>query len=138
MKKVWAVEDGCYSDYRVVGVFSTKKNALVIAHALELDNDSVHEWSIDPALKELNKGYWQYQVLMLSNGKTEMVDRRHGKLYDVMLPKPFVWERSKAPLYKDTGVPDVLDATVWARNNKHAVKIANEIRTRMIARGEWK
>jgi hypothetical protein len=42
-----------------------------------------------------------------------------------------------APAYRGKGFPDVLNATVWAKDAKHAAKIVNEYRTQMIANGEW-
>jgi hypothetical protein len=35
------------------------------------------------------------------------------------------------------GIPDALQADVWAKNEQHAVKIVNEKRAQMIANGEW-
>ena len=45
--------------------------------------------------------------------------------------------RTKAPAYQGKGVPDCLNATVLARNEKHAIKIVNEKRAQIIAAGEW-
>lgn len=117
---VWVVEQGTYSDYRVVGVFTSRAAAQLVADEINRgDNGSFNEasvdkWALDPAVAELRKGYRQFIVQML------VVDGINGDVH--------VWERTKAPAYKGTNTPDVLRAEVWAKDEKHAVKIANEHR----------
>lgn len=57
MKTVWVIEQGSYSDYRVVGVFSSEANAKFIADAINVaesyDKATIAEWSLDPAVDEL-------------------------------------------------------------------------------------
>ena len=48
-----------------------------------------------------------------------------------------IWRRTQAPAYKGKGIPDALNGSVLAKDEKHAVKIANEQRTQMIALGRW-
>lgn len=140
-KSIWVIEQGCYSDYHVVGVFSSKENAETIVAALNKDREwgdpaTVEEWPLDPAVKDLNKGHFRYRVLMRRDGTVESVDQQEISAYH-LAGQVTVWERSTAPAYAGKNIPDVLDATVWASSPKHAVKIANEKRTQMIATGEW-
>lgn len=139
-KTVFVIEQGEYSDYRVVGVFSTKKKAQTVYDALKAAgnsdlHDKISEWTLDPFVLELQKGYSPFVVIMLKDGTVERCDRREFSSY---CSNSFLWKRTEAPAYKGKGIPDALNATVFARNEKHAIKIANEHRTKMIANGEWK
>ena len=79
---VWAVEQGVYSDYRVVGVFSSRPNAKKVAdvvnHGLTngYNKATVVRWLLDPAVDELNKGYTPWFVLMHKDGTTERIEPR--------------------------------------------------------------
>ena len=139
--KVWAVEQGSYSDYHVVGVFSSEENAQKIVDFLHNDYDqpSIVEWTLDPCIYALSKGYTPYVVLMLRNGDVESCKSAGLYSYAVNdIPNLYVWRRTEASAFAGKGISDCLHATVWARHAKHAIKIVNEHRTRMIANGEWK
>jgi len=139
-KKIWVIEQGEYSDYRVRGVFSTKANAERIRDALgekeSYDAPTVAEWTLDPIVAELDKGYTPWAVLMLRDGTVESCKQEEITSYR-MEGGGWLWKRSTAPAYIGKGVPDALNWTVWAKDGKHAVKILNERRTQMIATGEW-
>lgn len=137
-KSVWIIEDGEYSDYRVVGIYSTRENAERVAAKMNegrsRDLATVAERRLDPGIEALNEGLMSFRVLMLRDGTVESVEPRGeawswGDLED----EAYVWSRSKTP----SGRPDVLYATVWAKGEKHAVKIVNEKRAQVIASGEW-
>jgi hypothetical protein len=72
MDKIWVVEEGEYSDYRVVGVFSTKENAELVADKFGGD---VAEWPIDPWVDHINHGREPYIVWMERDGTTTRVER---------------------------------------------------------------
>ena len=143
MVSVWAIEDGQYSDYHVIGVYSSKANALVVAKAIGLNEDNVNEWPVNLLLKEINRGLNVFQVVMLKDGTTESI-RPMERANGFNCPHHFFWDRPKADYYKQLkeqkgiDTPAAVQANVWARNEKHAIKIVNEIRTQMIANGEWK
>lgn len=143
MKNVWVVEKGQYSDYRVVGVYSTQENAQKVCELLNAEHGpdaydaaSIAEWTLDPAIDQLNQGMSMWHVHMLRDGTTEKVKQRDLDSYD-MQGSCSIWRRSTTPLYAGRGIPDVMSATVWATDEKHAVKIVNEKRAQMIATGEW-
>ena len=74
---------------------------------------------------------------MLRDGTVEKVGESEAS--DAKYPGQVgIWKRSTAPAYRGKGVPDVMTATVWARDEKHAVKIVNEYRTEWIASNKWK
>lgn len=140
-KTVWVVEHGRYSDYRVVGVFSSKRNATLVADAINAGDNwsagaTVDEWPIDPAVDALNAGHSQFIVTMRRDGTTERCEKWETSSYYIA-GHVEIWRRSTAPAYAGTGVEDCLSATVWAKDEAHAVKIVNEKRVQMIASGEW-
>src|SRR6185369_4878292 len=126
-RSVWVVEQGSYSDYRVVGVFTSRKNAKLIADKLNVseysgyDKATISKWTMNPAVDELRAGMDQWHVLMTANGDVEKMSRRSFSSYEIS-GKVFLWERTKAEAYKGKGVPDALDCTVWARDEQHAIK----------------
>lgn len=136
MRTIWVLHGGDYSDYRVSGVFSSRKNANLAKTALKDRDSHVDEWTLDPCVADLNMGYQRFRIVMLRDGTTEEV--RSDTYLSQLEPSIWLWKRTEAVAYKGKGIPDALVAEVWAKDAKHAVKIANEHRTRMIAFGEWK
>ncbi len=139
MKSVWTVERGEYSDYSVLGVFSTKAKAEQICSVLESrDGGRVVERPLDLGVKDLAAGRSVYLVTMLHDGTTEEVRLLDMSGYALeQVGTAYIWQRTKASAYKGTGTPDALQVYCFANSPKHAVKIANERRARMIAEGEW-
>lgn len=140
-KTIFAVSSGSYSDYRINALFSTKELAQQFKDAVkEYDYNEIEEYELDPPTADLlARGYSVWRVLMLKDGTVERVDRSDNDLYAVQdAPAHAIWRRSEAPAYKGKGVPDGLQSSVWAKNEKAAVKSANEKRLQMIANGEWK
>lgn len=139
---IWVVEQGSYSDYRVVGVFTSKENADHIAKVINGDEEdryddaTVAEWPLDPAVAELRQGLSLYFVQMQADGTVDRCDRKEISGYELD-GKVAMWRRSQAPAYRGQGLADVLWVTAFAKNDKHAIKITNEHRARMIADGSW-
>jgi hypothetical protein len=137
---IFAIEKGEYSDYRVVGIYSTKEVAEKVCDAINVNEDwgkaTVSEWPLDPAVDALNAGHSMHRVLMRRDGTVEECRRQDITSYEVA-GECHIWRRSTAPAYRGKGVPDVLQATVWAEDTQHAIKIVNERRGQMIAMGEW-
>lgn len=124
MSKVYLVTDGDYSDYHVLGVFSSREKA---DHAKRLYAacNNVEEYELD-AVPESPPGLLAYVVLMEISGDVKDLwqesvagfkSRWHpGDLYG---SAPVAWFR------------------IRARDEQHAVKIANEWRAQIIAMGLW-
>lgn len=137
---IWMVEMGSYSDYHVVGIFTSRAKAQLVADVLNqndsYDNATVAEYPLNPAVDELRKGYSCWFVLMLRDGTVEQCT-----LWNInsssLAGSVWLWRRTQASAYQGKGIPDALKAEVWAKDAKHAIKIVNEHRTRMIAQGEW-
>ena len=142
-RSIWVVEDGRYGDYRVVGVFTSRDNAKLIQKAV---GGTIAEWPLDPAVKELRAGYTSWVVTMLRDGTVERCEAQEASAYLIKGEEPFampqnrfppIWRRASSPAYKGKNMPDCLILTVWAKHSEHAIKIVNEIRTRMIAENKW-
>ena len=128
MTHVWVIEQGEYSDYRVVGVYTSREKAELVAKALRPtwgDKPTVTQWPLNPALEQVNTGLGQFNVTIKRDGTVQFVG---------------VHDFSGMPMEDDfqLGRGGYLTAKVWARDKKHAVKIVNERRAQMIANGEWK
>jgi hypothetical protein len=136
MATVWVVEQGEYSDYRVVGVFSSKENAQQIAAAV--DDATVAEWPLDPGIEDMNAGRKPFRVFMLRDGTAEHVrEETIDRSVLGSLDGPFLMKRGGRPVWAQAPEPPCLNVAVWANDAEHATKIANEHRTRLIASGEW-
>jgi hypothetical protein len=129
------IDDGEYSDYHVIGIYSTKKRAEAVRAWLNAGD--IREMLLDPGVEAVNQGLVPWRVYILRDGQIEGQAEPQDSYYWNMETRALVWERTKAPAYQGTGMPDVLEVTALAKSQKHAIKIANEIRTRMIATGEW-
>lgn len=144
MTTVWVIEQGEYSDYRVVGVFSTKaraEQALAAINKKDEDGDSIGypasiaEWPLDPGSKELSKGYRAFACVMHRDGT--VASTRTVDIEETYRAKPWIWRRTQAPVYRGQQTVDCLCSTVLAKDEVHAIKIVNEQRAQLIARGEW-
>lgn len=138
MKTVWAIEQGSYSDYHIVGVYSTKERAEAVAAKLESrrDEPTVVEWPIDPAADEVCAGLGSWRVYMLHDGTVERVEQAGPNGYSICgQAEIHRREESGAPAWR--GKPDCLFCVCWATDANHAIKITNEKRIQMIACGEF-
>ena len=125
MAKVYMVTDGSYSDYRVLGIYSTKAKAEKAKVLFNADND------VDPveldATPEVPPGMLKWVVEMDRNGNVKDVSRENCEYHS---SSAAVWK----PFDKDVMY---LRAAIWAKDEEHAVKIANEWRTRIVANNLW-
>ena len=66
MKSIWVIEKGSYSDYRVVGVYSTKEGAELVCARINGEESCalavVSEWPLDPGVKAINQGWSPFVV----------------------------------------------------------------------------
>lgn len=129
-ERVYIVTHGSYSDYKVYGVFSTEDKAEEFRVAFGFDD--VEEYALDPPQGTYAKqGRRAYQVVMLKDGSTERVG-------DATLSgRAIALGPTSATLSRDSSLEVALSVLTWATDEGHAVKIANEIRTRILAEGRW-
>lgn len=140
--KVYAIENGEYSDYHIVGVFSTRENAEYACQHLR-DGGQVVEWELDPHIDDLHAGYVPFLVQMLKDGTVERTEQKERESFTFSNEDIFgvkgIWRRTEAPAYRgDPNVQDCLLLHIWAKDLQHAIKICNEKRAQLIANGDWK
>jgi hypothetical protein len=124
MTSVYVVTTGCYSDYRIEGVFSTGEKAKEFISATGIEGDGeIETWILDAHIDKTERGYNFYTVKM----------RRDGNVVSIGKETPL-----SARHWITGGRVDCLYTSLWARDKEHAVKIANEQRARIIALGLWK
>lgn len=123
--KCWIIEQGEYSDYRVVGIFSTEENAKKAASSFtdEYDTPTIVERLLDPGIAELNEGLLLFSAFL--NGEDWSI-RKISFSRD-----PQDEERHYTPNahYKNPRHSYIL----WARDASHALKIASERHTQWLA-----
>ena len=125
MTKVYMVTDGSYSDYRVLGIYSTKAKAEKAKVLFNADNE-IDTIDLD-VVPTTPRGMLRWVVEMDRNGNVKGVSRETCEYH---LSRASVWK----PFDKDV---TYLRAAIWAKDEEHAVKIANEWRTRIVANKLW-
>jgi len=126
MAKVYIVTAGDYSDYHICAVFSTEKKAEKYIEALG-GSMNVEVLEVDPDLTATGyrEGYRAFAVWMQKDGTVDKVDY-------TFLDSP-----------KDTRIVSFASSgrfmvcCVFARDEKHAVKIVNDKRRQLIAENRW-
>lgn len=121
MATIYLVTDGEYSDYRVLGVYSTEEKAEA-ARNLWVAENAIEEYELD-AMSETPPGLFPFEVSMDAQGNTKNTRRVSVEFF-----KP-----ENRPYGDDVHV----DFRVWATDQEHAIKIANEHRTQLIAMNQW-
>jgi hypothetical protein len=122
--KVYIVSTGWYSDYDVRGIFSTKEKARY-AKKFWCSENNIEPFELDE-LPEHPKDYFFFKVLMNRNGDSDSgVQRCEPSNSRMDFRVTAEW------------LTDHWSFFVWARDEEHAIKIANERRAALIATGKW-
>ena len=142
MTKVYIVSDGKYSDYEVLGVYSTRDNAQDAKKLFGAEND-IADYALDD-MPRRSPGKYLYEVIMNRVGdsttNTTCPEGYEGKLLVEFSDRKWEFNREFPPIVRDDGsftkTPDVV-FTIWASDDTHAIKIANEMRVQLLASGKW-
>lgn len=131
-QKVYVVTDGCYSDISVVGVFSTMEAAKSFCDRC-LSYSSIDEFTLDD--EEMTSGLNPYCVEMDEDGNNAVARSTDWSGSDSTFVHPYwrVVRLSNEPLTAQTPVVVVIRTCVRARDEEHAIKIANERRAAWLA-----
>lgn len=124
MKKMYLCSQGDYSDYSIYGVFDDAGLANAFAKTFDCE---VEEWALNPYEQEVRNGYKPFLIYMSRDGKSNCHECNDAYPFD----EPDLWKRISFARKGD------LYLHCLAKNEKHAVKIANEQRTKVIALGMW-
>jgi hypothetical protein len=122
-KQIFILTTGNYSSYRIVAVCSTRYKANY-AKKLYGSDCRIEPHDIDK-LPDHPKGCLLYSVGMW----------RDGEVKEIVNSNPEYGSETKHSISKDGQTLWVQN--IWAKNEESAIKIANEMRTFVIANGEW-
>lgn len=128
MKKIYILSEGSYSDFHIVGAAEDKETAEMLSEKWGCDYNEYKLNSLDDAKSIKNKIL--YEVTMWRNGNSK-VKRDDFQDRDADEPNFYFWGGI------DTGIEVIVEIECWADSQEHAVKIANEKRSYLIATGEW-
>ena len=120
--KIYVVTNGEYSDYRICGLFSTRSKAKYAKDKLFATSNPIETWALDKAPKT-PPGKFKFQVCMDKEGNSEV---KHISVENFFPIGQVPYGDNERMVFR-----------MWARDKRHAVKIANEKRTRLIANNEW-
>ncbi len=124
MKEIYVVTAGSYSDYHICAVFSTIE--LANAYAKVFSEADVEAWKLDVYENELRENCKPYFVRMTKEGNTEQI-RIEDSDYGFGDENTYGFDVNKN-LYNHC----------FAKDEEHAIKITNELRTFLIAENKWK
>ena len=123
MNTIYVVTEGSYSDYRICGVFDSKELAKKFAKSFGEDCMEIEEYTLNPFLKEVNENYKPFCIRMTSKGECKEVRIQDG--YNC-LDSEYGFDSDKN-----------LYCSVFAKDEKHAIKIVNEKRIQILASNTW-
>lgn len=121
--KIYLVSEGQYSDYHIIGLYSSRAKAQE-AYWLWGDCNDIEERDVNPPLPDHPKGERLWSVGMSKNGDTISV---HPKSPMSRVREPYACFRSDTDAIFE----------VWAKDAKSAVKITNEKRLALLAEDKW-
>lgn len=128
---VYVVTTGSYSDYGIRGMFSTKEKAQAFIEATHHgDVNDIEKYRLDANSEDIQRGLSPWRVLMAKDGTV----RRAG-LASYDFDSGCEWWCS-FPRSPESVVE--LSCTCWAKDEQHAIKIANEKRAQIIAMNLWR
>jgi hypothetical protein len=137
MEKVWMIEKGLYSDYRIVGVYSSLENAKLAFDRLPGDDEErIEEVMLDVGIDYLKAGYTLYEVTMYLNGQVRDIKEVNwndcigtftNEFYNVYGTYIGMIEKGADDNY--------FGGEIYAKDEAHATSIMNEKRIQMIISG---
>lgn len=132
MEKVWCVESGEYSDYGIDAIFSTQELAEKFIAAFAEDRYHqmrICERTLNPAKSYLLEDRKAYFLRINKEGNTIDLEHRGASW-------GFTMEDSEAD-FSYTHNNEWLNCYCLAKDEAHAIKIANEKRQKIIALNQW-
>lgn len=147
MNTIYIVTDGCYSDYGIRAVFSTreKAQAFIDEHAAPwdgpgrarpLDDPSIEEWDMDG--EDPPEKCQRFCVVLAENGDTVFVATTNRVGGPLRQCESFRWSGwpGELLLQDDARAAITFHGTLWATDADHAIKSARDRRAASRAAGE--
>lgn len=125
-KEAYIVTTGYYSDYRIVGVFDDRK--LAEEFVSQTSDARIEAHTLNPFTEQVRDGSKPYQVQMRRDGYAVNIYCKTDNPGDWTSTPDFyfIWDSAGA-----------FAIQVFARDEQHAIKIANETRTMILANNLW-
>lgn len=122
MKTIYLVSQGEYSDYHICGAFSSEEAAQFFIDNSDIkgeyDEMRIEPHNLDPFINEMKSGLSYFFVRMGLNGDNAYTDKQ----------QPTSWDREYINKNRN-----YFYTHCWAKDETHAIKIANERRIQAIA-----
>lgn len=131
MTTVWVVTSGQYSDYGIIAICSTKEKAERTKELTGADND-IFEMEVDEALNCVPVGFSGWSVDMNRHGEVRNIQKISVTTRDQLKAIPY-GTRIKYP----NNVENCYNFGVVAKDERGAVKVANEKRAEIISFNAW-
>lgn len=121
-KIIYAVSSGCYSDYRIDALFDNIELAQKFINSFKeiRDFNDVEEYDLNPLENEIKNGYTPYFIRMDKIGNCTEI-KAMDNTYNCFSDR--VGYCIKGEMYTH----------IWAKDEKHAIKICNERRINEIS-----
>lgn len=133
MTKIYLVTQGSYSDYRIVGAFSSEENANKVVEALKTGNSwdeaGVEVYDVDSI--QTKEGHRNYCVWMQAGGDSNVYAG------DGVQSPGSDSEQFSRSYTKGAPSGALLRVSRYVQSEEAAVKIANELRVRWLAEKPW-
>ncbi len=123
MSIIYVVTSGCYSDYGIEAVFDSRDKAVAYIGGEPTGDRRIEEYALNDGADERQQGLTFYEVTMDLNGN---VTRIHARQKDFGELTDYRDGYIGRPAYSRN--PPWFRADAWARDEHHAIKIANEKR----------
>lgn len=155
-KTLYVVTAGEYSDYHIVAIYDDRKLAEAVG------GRCIEEFPLNPGRNQLCAGLRPHEIEMARDGVVLCVKRTNTDSWDAdldahltsewsLFPRGGAYWKMEVPRYGfescraryealchwRSKLSQSLTIKVMARDEEHAVKIANEKRTQLIATEQW-
>ena len=130
MTTIYAVSTGEYSDYRVVALFTTEELAQKFIDSFVNNTytefNKIEEYILNPHIKDLAAGRKPYELRMNINGEIQNIEHSDTAFgFDGLAQVSFTYDKQW------------MNFRGFAKDENHAIKIANEKRVQIIAMNKW-
>jgi len=131
MNKVYVVTSGQYSDYGIDAIFTTKELAekFIDSFLKNYNEMEIEEWDLNPNEQHLKQNRKPYFLRINKEGNVSDVEQRDSSF----------GFKQNIPVCNTSYTHDKLWLNVecFADDESHAVKIAGEKRTQILASDSW-
>jgi hypothetical protein len=127
-KQIYVVTSGCYSDYRIDGVFDDLKLAEEFREKYSEkyynEKNEIEVYNLNPTDKNDSEVEYFY-VEMYKSGDVRKCEKQSSYIYNSLSLECFTTDHK------------VIVFQIQADDEQHAIKICNERRARIIANNKW-